>query len=71
MIKSNKSDKQPSTPTGSSEHKLCPKCKSPLQSGPKHVDICVKCEPVYVQNKCPGCSHLLLNCICVRPSTWE
>jgi hypothetical protein len=66
-----KGTKQTTGPAGGTEIKHCPKCKSELRSGPKHEDICVKCEPVYLQNKCPGCTRILLDCICVRPSTWE
>lgn len=50
--------------------KNCSKCGSQLKSGMKYENVCTSCEPVYL-NRCSGCQHLLWDCMCIKPHTWE
>lgn len=50
--------------------KNCGTCGSQLKGGMKYQDICTTCQPVY-NSRCSGCQHLLWDCMCIRPHTWE
>lgn len=48
----------------------CKTCGSALKSGIKYQNICTVCQPIY-KGRCSGCQHLLWDCMCIRPHTWE